>query len=103
MHLEDLKCIKVACTNNSSFAVTDRGKVLYTCRDTINTCSVCFILKVFSWGYNSNGELGIGNTSTQTTPKEVTLKDVVTKVNVIYRHMYVIMPYINMVFQGVPR
>jgi len=37
---------------------------------------------VFSWGYNSNGELGIGNTSNQTAPKEVSINGVVTKVNV---------------------
>ena len=40
------------------------------------------LLKVFSWGYNSNGELGVGNTSNHTTPKEVSLNGVVTKVNI---------------------
>ena len=40
---------------------------------------------MFSWGYNSNGELGIGNTSNQTVPKEVSLKGVVTKVIMRYR------------------
>lgn len=43
-----------------------------------------FIIKVFSWGYNSNGELGIGSTSNQNIPKEVSLKGVVTKVNMGY-------------------
>ena len=40
------------------------------------------LLKVFSWGYNSNGELGIGNTSNQPTPSKVSLNGVVTKVNI---------------------
>ena len=44
---------------------------------------------MFSWGYNSNGELGIGNTSNQTVPKEVSLKGVVTKVIMSYcRYTY---------------
>lgn len=93
MFVENLKCIKVACANTSSFAVTDRGKVFYANLYVCIHAYVCSLLKVFSWGYNSNGELGIGNTSNQTTPKEVQLKDVVTKVNIRvhcrYVHTYV--------------
>ena len=39
-------------------------------------------IQMYSWGYNSNGELGIGSTTTQQSPKPITTLDneVITKV-----------------------
>ena len=41
-----------------------------------------YSMQVFSWGYNGNGELGIGSTANKSSPEEVTnlQNHVITKV-----------------------
>ncbi|KAH9370610.1 hypothetical protein HPB48_010727 [Haemaphysalis longicornis] len=47
------RCIGVACGQTSSMAVLENGEV-------------------FGWGYNGNGQLGLGNNVNQTSPRRVT-------------------------------
>ncbi|XP_077527019.1 RCC1 and BTB domain-containing protein 1-like isoform X1 [Haemaphysalis longicornis] len=47
------RCIGVACGRTSSMAVLENGEV-------------------FGWGYNGNGQLGLGNNVNQTSPRRVT-------------------------------
>ncbi|XP_064456024.1 RCC1 and BTB domain-containing protein 1-like [Ornithodoros turicata] len=47
------RCIAIACGQTSSMAVLENGEV-------------------YGWGYNGNGQLGLGNNVNQTTPCKVT-------------------------------
>lgn len=56
------KIVSIACGQTSSFAVSDNGEV-------------------YAWGYNGNGQLGIGNTVNQYNPTKIMLFGVfITKV-----------------------
>ncbi|ODN05802.1 RCC1 and BTB domain-containing protein 1 [Orchesella cincta] len=57
------KIVSIACGQTSSFAVSDTGEV-------------------YGWGYNGNGQLGIGNTVNQYNPTKIMLFGVfITKVS----------------------
>ncbi|XP_067014557.1 RCC1 and BTB domain-containing protein 1 isoform X2 [Anabrus simplex] len=63
------RCVSIACGQTSSMAVTDAGEV-------------------YGWGYNGNGQLGLGNNINQMSPNRVaTLQGVVvTKIVCGYAH-----------------
>jgi RCC1 and BTB domain-containing protein len=62
-------CVKIACGQTSSMALTQTGEL-------------------YSWGYNGNGQLGVGNSSNQPTPIRVTSLQgqVVTQIACGYAH-----------------
>jgi RCC1 and BTB domain-containing protein len=62
----NIKIMSIACGQTSTFAVSDTGEV-------------------YGWGYNGNGQLGLGNTVNQYNPTKVALPNVfITKVCLPY-------------------
>lgn len=63
------RIVHIACGQTSSLAVTDNGEV-------------------YSWGYNGNGQLGVGNNVNQTNPCRITALQNVVIVQVVcgYAH-----------------
>ncbi|XP_021955121.1 RCC1 and BTB domain-containing protein 1 isoform X1 [Folsomia candida] len=58
----NVKIVKIACGQTSTFAVSDTGEV-------------------YAWGFNGNGNLGLGNTVNQYNPTKVILPNIfITKV-----------------------
>lgn len=55
--LDDKKVIEICCGESTSFAVTDKGEV-------------------FAWGMGSNQQLGTGNEDDETTPVQISSKQV---------------------------
>jgi alpha-tubulin suppressor-like RCC1 family protein len=54
----------------------------------------CFAIdengRLFAWGHNGNGQLGVGNTTNQTRPQEVTAVSNVTQVHTSYLTTFVV-------------
>ena len=61
--------------------------------DGYGTQHHCYVInehgKLFSWGYNGNGQLGNGNTTNQTRPQEITTVTGVTQIQGSYLTTYV--------------
>ena len=73
------KIVSIACGQTSSFAISENGEVciIIFIRVRWKTfeghiyLSCCF--QVYAWGYNGNGQLGIGNTVNQYNPTKVVI------------------------------
>ena len=52
VHTDNVACVSISCTQSSSLALSRRGEL-------------------FAWGYNGNGQLGIGSYVNQNTPRRV--------------------------------
>ena len=50
--IDDVECVSVSCTQSSSLALSRKGEL-------------------FAWGYNGNGQLGIGSYINKNTPQKV--------------------------------
>ena len=60
------KVIGITCGQTSSMAVLENGEV----REVLLTVRV--VDQVYGWGYNGNGQLGLGNNINQLNPQRVT-------------------------------
>eukprot|EP01029_Cantina_marsupialis_P032556 TRINITY_DN99_c0_g1_i1.p1 TRINITY_DN99_c0_g1~~TRINITY_DN99_c0_g1_i1.p1 ORF type:complete len:2201 (+),score=714.06 TRINITY_DN99_c0_g1_i1:545-6604(+) len=61
------KFISIACGANHSIALTSKGQI-------------------YTWGSNSNGQLGVGDTKTRYSPMLVTMKERVTQISAGAKH-----------------
>uniref|UniRef100_A0A9J7Y016 Regulator of chromosome condensation (RCC1) and BTB (POZ) domain containing protein 1 n=1 Tax=Cyprinus carpio carpio TaxID=630221 RepID=A0A9J7Y016_CYPCA len=76
-NLQNKKVTEVACGSHHSLALTHEGEVrlgnllcvLY-CTFVSGEMSVC-VFQVYGWGYNGNGQLGLGNNGNQLTPSRL--------------------------------
>lgn len=75
--LQNKVAVGIVCGQTSSLAVVDNGEVtVYTGAINIvlsiaglhNTHDAFMSLQVYGWGYNGNGQLGLGNNGNQLTP-----------------------------------
>ncbi|KAJ0070220.1 hypothetical protein NL108_002540, partial [Boleophthalmus pectinirostris] len=71
--LQNKVAVSIVCGQTSSLAVVDNGEVFFFTLDTkvpvvyVSSPTV-FLMQVYGWGYNGNGQLGLGNNGNQLTP-----------------------------------
>lgn len=71
--LQNRVAVGIVCGQTSSLAVVDNGEVsskqhlAFLLCVTAPMLSLC-ALQVYGWGYNGNGQLGLGNNGNQLTP-----------------------------------